>query len=259
MLSVISRRIHQPQFSPPPAPSKLNEIPEKHKHPIVIIKNDINKTDINLDAKMKPKAFYQSDPTSRIVNKVTNGESSGELIRDVSNLRSTTQPVKRRREETKHVNFDNLYQSHLVSYGVDQSKLASLNSKNTRGNSPMPSNPAYIPPRPRVKNQPDVYEIDSKENMSSPVKNWNRNDELAKLTGSKGFSNLGNTCYMNAILQCIVNIDLFSNELISNFDIVKELEKIEASEKKDQEVENNEANEGDLTRKPKVAERSLYM
>ncbi len=33
---------------------------------------------------------------------------------------------------------------------------------------------------------------------------------------------MGNTCYMNAILQCLLNIDIFSNELMENYVIFKE-------------------------------------
>jgi hypothetical protein len=44
---------------------------------------------------------------------------------------------------------------------------------------------------------------------------WNRNNSSIKLN-STGFSNLGNTCYMNAILQCLLNIDSFSSDLKAN-------------------------------------------
>lgn len=53
---------------------------------------------------------------------------------------------------------------------------------------------------------------------------WNRNSSSNKLN-IKGFSNLGNTCYMNAILQCLLNIDSFSSDLRSNKKFVDNLSK----------------------------------
>ena len=45
-------------------------------------------------------------------------------------------------------------------------------------------------------------------------------DWFKKYNKKKRFSNLGNTCYMNAILQCLLKIDTFSIDLLKNYEVI---------------------------------------
>ncbi len=75
-----------------------------------------------------------------------------------------------------------------------------------------------------------VYDLTNQENeenqlnqaasLRPTLKHWNRSNSLTM--SSNGFSNLGNTCYMNAILQCLLNIRIFKNDLLANYQYFKE-------------------------------------
>ncbi len=67
----------------------------------------------------------------------------------------------------------------------------------------------------------DQINEDQENQATGPtLTRWNRSSSLS--LSSKGFSNLGNTCYMNAILQCLLNIQVFKNDLLANYEFFKD-------------------------------------
>ena len=52
---------------------------------------------------------------------------------------------------------------------------------------------------------------------------------LDKFHGLKGFSNLGNTCYINSILQCLFNLKTFMSSLSVNSDVGKRFKDVMSS------------------------------
>ncbi|CAF0909838.1 unnamed protein product [Brachionus calyciflorus] len=90
---------------------------------------------------------------------------------------------------------------------------------------------------PKQENQKENNFNFDDDLLKSPVKTWNRNNSKTFL---KGFSNLGNTCYMNSILQCILNIDIFALELLQNYDKIKQIQLDKFNENTNDEDLNEE-------------------
>ncbi|KAL7750044.1 Ubiquitin carboxyl-terminal hydrolase 37 [Sorochytrium milnesiophthora] len=84
----------------------------------------------------------------------------------------------------------------------------------TRSGSPFA---APLPPRPRRAAFSDPIELDDADDQdNSPHSSPTRSSRIGKLSGSlkqKGFQNLGNTCYLNAVLQALINLPTFVKTL----------------------------------------------
>ena len=87
-------------------------------------------------------------------------------------------------------------------------------------------------PRPLFNSQLQVKSVyrpkntreEFRNSFSSPIEKYHDFEKLPS-SANDGFANLGNTCYVNAILQALINLPTFKESLIFNVPILPEYQK----------------------------------
>ena len=96
------------------------------------------------------------------------------------------------------INFNKINnESELLKYSAGSSQLSTLRSNKKKSDFDL-------------KQWSDINDIIQKNEKYSIL---DKLDQKHRRTFNTGFSNLGNTCYINSILQCLLNIDSFTLEL----------------------------------------------
>lgn len=205
----------KPEF--PHQNSEMNKVHEKLK--------EIQKLN---EEPVKARAEVKMSPTSLNLNRshqLQSNQSSPETFTSVKTKenRKRTFEDSSDEEEGKE-NFRSKTASEMfLERGCEKSK-SWLSSESTPkkfyGNkSPDSSFQASYSTYSSAKKTPGLMPDPEKKRLGSISYSWAK-PKLTSPTGSQqqqnlhGFSNLGNTCYMNAILQSLVHLDTFTTDLL---------------------------------------------
>eukprot|EP00158_Paraphelidium_tribonemae_P005590 Partr_v1_DN27419_c0_g1_i6_m71729 putative ubiquitin carboxyl-terminal hydrolase len=149
--------------------------------------------------------------------------------------RPTPPPIQKDDDSDLEIEDDDDFQTPKVA-------ISKLGSRNIISNAPLPMYTPSLSQKPRVpltdlkpsgfysNNVPHIQT--SRPVMSSPTFSLSKNysfpantDDKKPSAVSEGFQNLGNTCYINAVIQALFNIETFRNALFHSLPSVLDYEK----------------------------------
>jgi ubiquitin carboxyl-terminal hydrolase 26/29/37 len=167
--------------------------------------SQVNENVLKEDKKVK----HENDEVKSSMNRV--GVSKASFYGNGTNkVLKEDKKVKDESDEVKS-SMNPVVVSKASFYGTKRRKVDTENTKISRALTPKQS-----------KREENV------ENETI-TKSWNRTNSKTTLSveatpsqPARGFSNLGNTCYLNAILQVFLHMEVFANDLIQNYQFTQQ-------------------------------------